>query len=149
MTDAHLLAAYRATRWTVWIPGRTLTLRIDEVFPAPPELLPAGVVTAYNPASEPRAQAVNRAAHARLERALAERGASLAPTLAGGTGPEAGRWDEPGFLVSGIARDLLVAVAGRFGQNAIVWLDEDGLPRLVSTRDGFCGTPPGDLLPDP
>lgn len=149
MTDAELLAAYRATTWTVAAGGAAAPLRLGEPAPLPAPLLPAGIVTAYNPASEPRPEAENRAAQERLRDALLRAGARLAPTVAGGTGPDADQWAEPGFLASGIGRDALVEVAGRFGQNAIVWIDRAGAATLVATRAGFCGATPGDPLSSP
>lgn len=148
MTDARLLSAYRATTWTVAVGGETVPLRLDQPVLLPAPLLPAGIVTAYNPASAPTPEPENRSAQERLRAELLAAGARLAPALAGGTGPDAGRWVEPGFLVSGLGRARLVEIAGRYGQNAIVWID-GASASLLASRPGFCGAAVGDPLPSP
>lgn len=145
-TDDALLEAYRATRWMVWLGNGTVEIRIDRPAPVPPELLPAAIVTAYNPRSRPRPAAENCAEQDRLEAELRAAGAVLRPAMAHGTGADAGDWDEPGVLVSGTCLAHLVAIAERYGQNAIVWTERDSVARLIATRAGFAGAAPGDFL---
>ena len=146
MTDAQLLAAYRSSVWTVAAGEPPAAVRLDRPAPLDPALLPAGLVTAYNPASVRRPDAVNRADQARLRDDLLAAGGSLVPGVAGGTGAHVGMWTEPCYLVSELPRDRLVELAGRYGQNAIVWIEPGGTPTLVATRAGFCGARPGDTL---
>ncbi len=147
MNDLDLLAAYRATSWTVELPGGQARLRLDESAPLHPR--PLGIITAYNPASVPRSDKDNRAANEELRRELERAGAAVYPALAHGTGEEAQEWTEPGFAAVGAELPLLVTLGERFGQNAIVWVDEAGEPALVVTRAGFCGARVGEILPTP
>lgn len=145
-TDEELLAAYRATVWTVYARGGALRVGLER--PAPPAsgLLPAAILTAYNPLSVLRPDPENRAADERLRAELARRGASAARAVAGGTGPDADRWTEPGFAVTGLPLAEVVALAAELGQNAIAWIDESGTISLVATRAGFCGRAVGETI---
>lgn len=144
--DADVLAAYRATRWTVDVGAGPLTVRTGEPVPPGALPLPAAVVTACNPASEPRAPGENAAANEALAGRIRAAGLSFHPALAHGTGPDAGAWDEPGFLVPGIEIDDAVSLGAAFGQNAVLWIDGTGIPLLVSSRAGFAGSAPGSVL---
>jgi hypothetical protein len=144
VSDAGLLAAYRATAWSVEAPGGTVEVRIGHAAPA--ALRPAGIVTAYNPASEPRAEEENRRADARLLARIAAAGVRAWRTLARGAHDPAGAWDEPGWCIPGPPRDLAVSLGAEFGQNAIVWIDAHGSVTLVSTREGFCRTAVGETI---
>lgn len=147
MSDLDLLAAYRATIWTVELPGGLAQLRLDESAPLHPR--PLGIITAYNPASAPCLGEENRAANEELRRELERAGALLYCAVAHGTGEEAEKWTESGFAAVGVELPLLVALGERFGQNAIVWVDDAGQPALVVTRAGFCGASVGEILPTP
>ncbi|HEX7240483.1 MAG TPA: DUF3293 domain-containing protein [Longimicrobiaceae bacterium] len=149
MDDPGLLRAYFDTTWTVHAPDGALTLRLAKpVAPGSP-LRPGGVVTAYNPASEPRPAEENRAAGLLLERALRASDTPYWPAVAGGTGPDADRWTEPGFFLRGGVRPLLVALGVVLGQNAVVWVDPAGTPVLVVTRAGFAGRAAGEEVRRP
>ena len=139
MSDADLLRAYRETSWTVALPPGAVRVRIGE--PAPDALVGAGIVTAYNPRSEPRFGSENFAANLALRRELERRGARLYPSAAG-----EGKWEEPGFAAVGLTRDGLVKIGARFEQNAIVWIDAAGVPVLVAARSGFCGYGTGESI---
>lgn len=160
MTDQALLAAYLRAVWTIQLPRDTITLSIASLPAAasereacfPPDaatILPAGIVTAYNPRSVLRDEVANRAANQRLRSRLEDSGARLFPTTARDPLTESRRWDEAGFFASGISRELLIELAGEFDQNALVWIDERGAASLVAVRPGFCGAAPGDTLTDP
>jgi hypothetical protein len=146
--DAALLAAYAATLWWVHLPGGSVPLRLGERFSAL-ALLPCAIVTAYNPGSDLREAEWNRHADERLRALLLAEGITPIPTLATGTGPDADRWTEPGYLASGLPLPVAVEIGRRFGQNAIVWVAEDAAPVLVASRTGFLGVEAGDRLPLP
>lgn len=112
-----------------------------------PNLLPAGIITAYNPQSIQLTTSENAARDRELAKKLARRKFSVYRTLA--TGPDASTsdWDEPGFAIVAAPFDALVEIAGRFDQNAIVWIDSHDVARLAAARPGFCGGTPGDFLP--
>jgi hypothetical protein len=160
LRDEALLAAYRRAIWEVRLPHGTVTLTLAErvASAASPEarcpggasaILPAGIITAYNPRSVLRARDQNRAAHRRLRSTLIESSAVLLPTLARDADSRSRAWDEPGYLVFDASRELLVRIAGEFDQNAIVWIDRSCTPSLVAVRAGFCGAWPGDVLTIP
>ena len=149
MTDGALLRAYAGTVWTLYLPEGSCTVRLPGSRALPAELLPLAVVSAYNPRSVPRSVTRNRLADRALERRLRHAGAAFFRSLAGGTGPEAACWDEPGFALPRADRASAVRLARRFGQNALLWLDADGTASLVATRPGFCGKRVGETLGAP
>ena len=145
MSDADLLEAYRHTVWTVEMPAGTLDVRLDGPA-ADPQLRPAGIVTAYNPASIARTPDENRAADQELMRHVRSLGVQFRRTVAQGTGPGTEQWEEPGFLLLGDVRPLVVELGLVFGQNAVVWIDSTGAASLVCTRAGFAGRLPGQKI---
>lgn len=142
VSDAELLDAYRGTTWTVEMAAGTLEVRLDT--PADPQLRPSGIVTAYNPASIARTPDENRAADQELLRHVRSLGVQFRRVVASGAGPDA--WEEPGFLLLGDVRPLLVELGLVFGQNAVVWTDATGATSLVCTRAGFAGMRPGQKI---
>jgi hypothetical protein len=144
VSDSELLPAYLATVWTIQGPDGGAEVRPGR--PAPPKLRPAGIVTAWNPASEQRPEDENRRADAALRARIAAAGLEAWPTLAHGTGDD-GSWDEPGWCILGpSARAMSIALGAEFGQNAIVWIDVDDSVAIVCTRDGFCAAAIGEVL---
>jgi hypothetical protein len=144
VNDAELLEAYRATVWTVDLAAGTADVRLGE--PADAQLRPSGIVTAYNPASIARTPDENRAADQELLRHVRSLGVPFRRTMARGTGPGADEWEEPGFLLLGDVRPLLVELGLVFGQNAVVWVDATGAVSLVCTRARFAGRLPGQKI---
>jgi hypothetical protein len=144
VSDAELLEAYRATVWTVETAAGALDVRLSR--PADPQLRPSGIVTAYNPASIARTSDENRAADQDLLRHVRSLGVPFRRTLARGTAPGADEWEEPGFLLLGDVRPLLVELGLVFGQNAVLWTDATGAVSLVCTRAGFAGRRPGQKI---
>jgi hypothetical protein len=124
-------AVYRATTYGVDDGGHRLAIRIGERCPALDALLAAhgldawAYVTAHNPGGRLADPAANAAAQARLERELA---ASSLPVLRGASLGDGGGWPaEPSLLVLGLPRAEALALARRYGQEALV--------------TGRCGTP--------
>lgn len=146
MSDAELLDAYRQTVWTVEMPAGTLDVRLQGGAAADAQLRPAGVVTAYNPASIARTPDENRTSDLDLMRHVRSLGVPFRRTLAQGTGPGAEQWEEPGFLLLGDVRPLVVELGLVFGQNAVIWIDATGAASLVCTRAGFAGRLPGQKI---
>ncbi|HST59721.1 MAG TPA: DUF3293 domain-containing protein [Longimicrobium sp.] len=145
LSDAELLEAYRHSLWTVEMPAGTLDVRLQGRA-ADPQLRPAGIVTAYNPASIARTPDENRAADQELMRHVRSLGVPFRRTLAQGTGSGAEQWEEPGFLLLGDVRPLVVELGLVFGQNAVIWIDATGAASLVCTRAGFAGRLPGQKI---
>jgi hypothetical protein len=144
VSDAELLDAYRGTTWTVEMAAGTLDVRLDTL--ADPQLRPSGIVTAYNPASIARTPAENHAADQELLRHVRSLGVQFRRAVATGSAPGAEEWEEPGFLLLGDVRPLLVELGLVFGQNAVVWIDATGAASLVNTRAGFAGMRPGQKI---
>ena len=145
MSDAELLDAYRRTVWTVEMPSGSLDVRLDGTTPDA-QLRPAGIVTAYNPASIPRSAAENRDADQDLLKHVRSLGVPFRRTVARGADPRDKGFEEPGFLLLGDVRPLAVELGLVFGQNAVVWTDETGAVSLVCTRSGFAGRRPGQKI---
>jgi hypothetical protein len=141
-TDQDLLHAYRTAEWTVHTSTGHLPVRIDGGRPDP-QLRPSGIVTAYNPASVARTAEENAAADAELLRHVRSLGVAFRRTVARSEG---GAWEEPGYLLLGEVRPLLVELGLVFGQNAVVWIDAAGSVSLVCTRSGFTDRLPGQKI---
>lgn len=137
----ELVQAYRTAAWSVEFPTATVELRLDGT-PAEAQLRPAGIVTAFNPASIPASAEQNRAADQELLRHVRSLGVPFRRSL--GRGDDG--WEEPGYLLLGDVRPLLVELGLVFGQNAVVWVDEAGDASLVCTRAGFAGRLPGQKV---
>lgn len=136
-----LVDAYRTAVWTVDFATASVELRLDGS-PAEAQLRPSGIVTAYNPASIPASPEQNREADQELLRHVRSLGVPFRRTMARGDDG----WEEPGFLLLGDVRPMLVELGLVFGQNAVVWVDETGAASLVCTRAGFAGRFPGQKI---
>lgn len=137
MHDTSLEAAYRAALYVVELPGGSVALRVDEPSPALRDWLRgqpgtcAALLTAHNPAGRQQDAQANDRAQAELLRILVARGHALAP---GSNRDPAGLWpDERSVLAAGVPQAEALALARRFGQNALLWMAGDGIPRLVWT----------------
>lgn len=142
-SDTHalpdgLLAAYRATCYRVWAPGRELQLRIDQPDEGLAKLLReawvdgAALLTAWNPRSQRQSQQDNRALQKQLLRELeaAGRPCLVARNEAAG-GDEA--WNEESVLALDISLPAARDLAARYGQLAFLWIDRQATPRLIIT----------------
>lgn len=76
-----------------------------------------GLLSAWNPMSVPRPRPENEAADAALEGALAATGNAACRSLASAAD---GGWEEPGWLVPGLAPPALDALARRSGQLGVL-----------------------------
>lgn len=135
MISPELLTAYENADYVVFL-KQEIVLRIGEPSPRLDALLEeagaatAAYLSAANPRGERRPQAENQASHAILKQLIA---ASGYPHFPGeGRDPER-RWaPEPSLLVIGMFRDNAELLGRLFGQNAIVFVDKGGAPRLVT-----------------
>lgn len=92
----------------------------------------AAFVTADNPYSRPASHQENQASLARLTEELDRRRLRWLPGV--GAHPR-GQWEpEQSVLVLGLGRDGAAELGRRYGQNAVVWTDEDAVPRLLLLR---------------
>ncbi len=143
--DPTLLAAYAATHYVVNGVERPFVLRVNERS-APLEVLHrrhgvdrSAFLTAWNPRSQRRADAINQAAQSELEATLRASGLKLFSAI--GIDPD-GNWPgEPSVLALGIAREQAEQIGRQYGQNALLWMGADAVPELVlltqQTQGGY------------
>ena len=145
--NVDLDEAYRTTRYVAIWHGVEYEARVDCPSPAIDALLDAhgagsGVfVTAWNPRSEPRPVEENRARDADLRAELACRGVAFVDHVGRGVDAD---WTEEGAFALDWPLAEALAVAERFGQNAVVHVERRRPARLVFTRLGRAAVDEGD-----
>lgn len=147
MNDRELLDAYRTTVWTgTSSDGRVFRCAFEPGGGAEIRRIwnadSFAIITAWNPASRRLPDEENAARNRDLEADLVRLG--HAPVACVGVGRDG--WSEPSFLVPGIALDEALALGRRYEQNAVVWGEDGGQPRLLITREGFAGQAFGAVL---
>jgi hypothetical protein len=95
----------------VIVEGGTVTEPVEEI---------RHVVTAWNPSGEPANEAKNRELNETLRVVLEQAGASTEPVI--GKSAE-GKWAEESWLVTGLDRARVAALAGEFDQIALFELE--------------------------
>jgi hypothetical protein len=132
---SDLVAAYRAAIYEVDVGESVIRFRVEAPCPALEDLLRARdaasavLITAYNPRSRKQSAAENTDAHRALLDATARERKTTLP--ARGKDPD-GRWPaEPGLLILDITREAGLALARRFDQYAVVWIERGRAPALV------------------
>lgn len=137
--DDRLLAAYRATGYRVYAPGRELLLHIDQHDAQLAKLLReawvdrAVLLTAWNPGSRPHDTERNLLLQKQL---VDELEAAGHPCLAGRNEAPAESgddWHEESVLALDIDLAAARVIAARYGQLAFLWIDGQATPRLVIT----------------
>ncbi|WP_386669758.1 DUF3293 domain-containing protein [Lysobacter korlensis] len=117
IVDATDLArAYAAADYAVELDGRTVALRVGEFATELESSLTArryAFITAWNPASSPRAGRENEVADGQLRERLDGHGAKRIPAWA--QAPD-GRWREQGWMVLDLPAGDLDTLARDFGQ---------------------------------
>ena len=109
---------------TVLTTGEGLTVAGPGAADLLPFVVPAHVLTAWNPGSVRRPAPANAAANRALRRELHRRG--LTPTAVAAAAPD-GSWHEDSLLVSALGRQAAVALAASFGQLALFEVTADEL----------------------
>lgn len=114
LVPAYLAAEYRWERDGEW-----LNLRIGEPAPAVAAHFPAatyfGLLSAWDPMSVPRPEAVNRDADEALQQALYDSGLIYRPAFSSAPNRT---WREPGWLVVDMPVEAFDALSQRHGQLA-------------------------------
>lgn len=130
-----LIAAYQTTHYQVFVPGATITLRIDaysellERLHAQYGVASSAFLTAYNPESKVTRKDANEAAQSAL---ISNLNAVGLPLIAGAGIDPTGLWHaEPSVLVMGISRGNAITLARRYRQNAFVYSGATAVPELV------------------
>lgn len=131
----ELEAAYRACAYRIFLPEGLIELRIDQVCPALADWLAAGehasfaLVTAHNPGAQQVAAEKNAEQQSALECDLLE--GNYEPYTAEHVAAN-GDWPvEESCFIPDITLEDALALADDYGQSAIVWGQEDGIPRLA------------------
>ena len=139
-----LVDAYRATTYAADTPLGPVRLRIGANDERLDRLLrDRGVtawvyVTAWNPRSQPTAEAENQRRNEQLRGAVAAR--RLACFEGVGRDEDLDRPGEASLLVLGIGRAEALSLGRRFGQNAVVFGEIGGPAELLDCRrGGACG----------
>ncbi len=133
------LLAYNGTDYVVEAPsGRIVSGEIGEPCPEIVAALQqrglrsAAFITAYNPQGRACTDAANEAAHETLKGDLSNAGCQF---WEGAGADPTGTWPpEKSLLALGIARHEAERLGRRWGQDAIVWVENDQLPELVLLR---------------
>jgi hypothetical protein len=132
----HILRdAYLATDSVFNADGEQHILRIGEANTGVHDLFvrhgvqAAAFITACNPASVKLTTAANQLAMQALKN---ESAVAQCRVFAGMGQARDGIWEpEASLMVMGIPREQAEAIGRRFGQNAIVWVEQSGMPSLV------------------
>ncbi len=132
----ELAQAYAATTYRIYLPEGALNLRVDQPSPALQSWLADegvaefAIITACNPGSQPRRQAENAEAQARLACDLLEAGYACLPAE---NQPD-GDWPlEESYFIPGMQREEACAIAEDYGQLAIIHGDGSGIAGIVWT----------------
>lgn len=129
-----LLAAYRQAEYIVQS-SPSFILRVDVYSARLNELHrqngvnSSAVITACNPHSEQADAAINALAVQKLRQDLETAGCVMIDCT--GHDPQRHWPDEPGYLAIGLDLDKAERLGAGYGQNAILFSDDDAIPRLV------------------
>jgi hypothetical protein len=136
MNKQHLETAYRETRYSIFIEGKPVIVRIDAPLPAEVDHLlqqsksqTGIIITAWNPRSEPRPVEENRERNRQLLSLLTAQGYQVYEALGEGKDPA---WPaEESLFVLDIEKDRADKLAIDYGQNAYVSLAKSQPATLV------------------
>lgn len=134
----QLIASYAHADYRIGTATKCITLKIDQYseplahFLATSNQSCAAIVSAFNPCSQLVSDAENIATHESLRNFLACHSYQGIESLH--TDP-AGVWPaEKSFFIPGIDIYSAKSLGQQFSQNAIVWIDNDAIPRLLLLR---------------
>lgn len=117
LATAYLAAEYRWARDGDWhdiriglpVPG------LELAWPGPPSF---GLLSAWNPFSQPRDDVSNRREDALLDAELTQRGLAHIPAFSSSINRS---WREPGWVVFGVGVEELDLLTRRYGQLGALW----------------------------
>lgn len=136
---SELEAAYKATTYRVFLPGGICDLRVGQACEALRCWLETAgckqfaVITAYNPGSVTTGEAINAERQAALECDLLE--GNYEPYAAQNLPDAAAAPQEESCFVPDLSLEDACALAGDYGQNAVIGGGLDGVPHLVWIED--------------
>ena len=117
LTNAYLDAVYRWARDGDWHDIR-IGLPVPGLELLHPRVRSFGLLSAWNPCSQPLDEASNRRADAALEHELATRGIVHVPAFSSARNRS---WREPGWVVFDVDSGLLDVLCRQFGQLGGLW----------------------------
>lgn len=135
--SADLISAYEVTNFHVKTqPAFILNIgKVSEelkVLFKQNNVFSAAFITAWNPYSKSLSDKDNQDRNELLKAELGHRSLKFIDGF--GQDP-AGQWaSEDSFLILGIGLEAAKKLGNQFEQNAIVWLDEDAVPKLILLR---------------
>ncbi|APE04423.1 hypothetical protein BM528_00410 [Alteromonas sp. RW2A1] len=135
--SCSLIQAYLNAKYVVCTEPQ-ITMRVNEFnadllqFLAKNDGATAAFITAYNPFSNSLTQEENERRHANFLSIILEK--NMQHFVGFGT-DEAKDWpQEQSLLLLNIGKPYSTELAKKFGQNAIVWIEDDAIPRLLITQ---------------
>jgi hypothetical protein len=137
VSDITYGEAYENANYLVSTPVCQIDFKINQVNEALARLITdhgvdgASLITAFNPLGQLVSIDENAKANRLLEDAIVATG--LPYFLGHGSEPK-GEWKEDSYLVIGISLEEAKEMGNLYQQNAIVWINKDGLPELVWLR---------------
>ena len=133
-----IIEAYRSARYKVTGAEPPFVLRVDEPSIELISLLEnsknqsAAFITVDNPQSQVVPNEKNLQARRSFLKEIEEKGFQF--YLGVGEDP-VGKWHgEESFLVLGISLEMAKKLGNKYGQNAILWADNQGIPQLILLR---------------
>jgi hypothetical protein len=136
--DPNLIASYCNANYQIANGAEPIILRIDQYSEPLAQFLAASrqpcaaIISAYNPRSQLLSNEVNRAAHESLRNFLKHQAHPVIESV--NTDPT-GKWPvEKSFLITGLSLNAARSLGQQLHQNAIVWIGNDAIPRLILLR---------------
>ncbi|MBY0498629.1 MAG: DUF3293 domain-containing protein [Nitrosomonas sp.] len=135
---SNLITSYLRTHYQVGAECNSISLHIDQHSESMAKLLTASkqscaaILSAYNPHSQLASNEENLAAHEQLRNLLQHRAYPIIESL---NIDPTDQWPpEKSFFVPGLDLSTSRSIGQRFNQNAIVWIDNEAIPRLILLR---------------
>ncbi|WP_342804633.1 DUF3293 domain-containing protein [Alteromonas sp. M12] len=142
--DNDLLTAYKNAEYVVFADGladNQFVMLVDKYCDALQRLMyqkdckQAAFITAYNPRSHLLPESQNRNAHTHLKNQIQQLGFKF---INGQGQDPKGHWPaEKSLLVLNIDKHQAMNIAKQWGQNALIWIEDDAIPNLLLIEH-FC-----------
>ena len=134
----NLVANYRATDYQIGTGSDSILLRIDQYSAPLAKLLIASeqpcaaIISAYNPYSQLVSDEENLSAHEALRNYLHNHSYAMIESL---NSDPTHLWPaEKSLFVPGLDLNTAKLLGQQFNQNAVVWIKNDAIPRLILLR---------------
>lgn len=136
-----LIYVYRSAYYRAGLGHEAITLHVDQYSEPLARLLAASghrcaaFITACNPFGAAESHEMNMKACLDLRKSLERYVAKQSQIIEGEGIDPAGAWAaEKSFLVLGLNLETTKALGKEFGQNAVVWIGTEAIPKLVLLR---------------